>query len=540
VPPGLVDAVRQGQGLTYWARRQPDTLAIVSDAGDRTFAELDARANQLVRALRRRGLGPGDSVALLSPNRPEFVEVVAAAQRAGLRLTPVNWHLTADEVAYVVNDCDARAIVAEASVGAVAEAAAARTPAVTTRLAIGGAIAGFTAYDTALATESGDDLEDPRLGTTMLYTSGTTGRPKGVYRPTEAAQAIAVIAVSANPYGYEPGRSVHLCTGPLYHAAPLSFSLSLPLAMGATVVLMNGWDAESTLRLIAAHRVTHTHLVPTMFHRLLALPDDTRRRYDLGSLQHVMHGAAPCPIPVKRAFIEWVGPIVHEYYAATEGIGTFVDSSTWLARPGTVGKVHPPGRITVGDEDGNSLGPHEVGLVYLEAPPAGRFSYYKSDDATSAAYRGDRFTLGDVGYLDDDGFLFLTDRSADLIISGGVNIAPSEVDAVLLTHPAVADAATIGVPNPEWGEEVLAIVQVEAAAEPSPALATELVDFCHQHLAGFKCPRRVEFVDHLPRQDNGKIYRRVLRDRYRSPDGPAADRGGDAIGSTRDDRPSQR
>jgi long-chain acyl-CoA synthetase len=314
--------------------------------------------------------------------------------------------------------------------------------------------------------------------------------------------------------GYRPG-DVHLCTGPLYHAAPLLFSLTVPLLVGVRTVVMDGWDAEECLRLVEAHRVTHTHMVPTMFHRLLALPDDVRAAADVSSLRYVVHGAAPCPVAVKQRLIEWLGPVVHEYYAATEGLGTFVDSDTWLTRPGTVGKPIPADQVIVGDDHGDPLAAGEVGLVWLKAATIGRFEYFKDDAKTASTYRGEYFSLGDMGYLDDDGFLFLTDRTADVIISGGVNIYPAEVDAVLLEHPAVGDAATIGVPSDEWGEEVLAVVELRDGVAATGELTGELVAFCRDRLAGYKCPRRVEFTREVPRQDNGKIYKRVLRDRYR-------------------------
>jgi long-chain acyl-CoA synthetase len=282
------------------------------------------------------------------------------------------------------------------------------------------------------------------------------------------------------------------------------------------VVLMDGWDAEETLRLIEKHRVTHVHLVPIMFHRLLSLPEEVRRRYDLSSLKRIAHGAAPCPVDVKKAMIDWVGPIIWEYYAATEGAGTSVESDEWLRKPGTVGRV-PDAHVEIRDEEGNPVPTGEVGTIYLRAPdePEARFEYYKDSEKTSRAYRGDFFTLGDMGYIDEDGYLFLTDRSADLIISGGVNIYPAEVDAVLLTHPAVADSCTIGVPNDEWGEEVKAVVELKPGWEPSEELARELIEYCRDRLAHYKCPRSVAFDDDLPRHETGKLYRRLVRERYR-------------------------
>jgi len=492
--------------ITEWARRTPDAPAVISPTGNRTFAELDARANQLARALRRRGLVPGDAVALMCSNRPEFVEVFAACIRAGWRLTPVNWHLTGGEAAYVVDDCEARALVLEAGIPAAVGLGESSSDLVA-RLAVGGAIEDFDAYEDALAAEDSSELEDTVEGGVMLYTSGTTGRPKGVHRvnPRLGTENIA---------GYRPG-DLHLCTGPLYHAAPLGISLAPPLANGAGVVVMGAWDAEEALRLIDRHRITQTHMVPTMFHRLLALPAEVRERYDVSSLRLVVHGAAPCPVSVKQRIIEWFGPVVVEYYAATEGSGTLVDSATWLARPGTVGRP-ADGHIIVGDEDANPLPAGETGLVWLRMVPGSEFRYFKDDAKTEGAQRGDRFTLGDVGHLDEDGFLFLTDRDVNLIISGGVNIYPAEVDAVLLDHPAVADAATIGVPDEEWGEQVKAVLELHPGATGDDALVAELIGFCRDRLAPFKCPRSVDFVDTLPRNDNGKIYKRLLRERYRA------------------------
>lgn len=367
-------AAMRGMTLAWWAARQPDRAAVTSPAGDRTFGELNAGANRLALALRRRGLGEGDAVALLCTNRPEFAETLYACQRSGLRLTPINWHLTGDEAGYIVSDCGAKAVVAAASLSDAAVGAVAAAPAAKVRLAVDGDIPGFDPYDAVVRSEPGDDIDDPVLGIQMLYTSGTTGRPKGVYRSPELARAIAG-ALPVNPYGYVPGGDDrHLCTGPLYHAAPLAFSLAAPLAFGVGTVLMEQWDAAEALRLIERYGITHTHMVPTMFHRLVSLPVEVRGRYDLSSLRFVLHGAAPCPVSVKQRLIAWLGPVVREYYAATEGAGTWVDSVTWLSRPGTVGKPLEEGQVVVGDDTGAPLPPGQVGLVYPDLPPLGASS----------------------------------------------------------------------------------------------------------------------------------------------------------------------
>jgi long-chain acyl-CoA synthetase len=504
----LEDAAREGRVVTWFASIEPDRPAVVSERGTVTFAELDDRVNRLVRALRTRGIGAGDAIVLIAPNRTEWVETFAAAQRAGLRLTPVNWHLGPDEAEYIVRDCDARAVVLDGALADLAPAAAD----VPVRLALDDAPDGWDDYEAALAAESGGPIDDPVRGSVMLYTSGTTGRPKGVSRPPEDP----TVALGAARFsGYQPG-TAHLVTGPLYHTAPLLLSMNTPLHGGATLVLMTQWDAAETLRLIAEHRVTHTHMVPTMFHRLLALPEDQRATADTSSLFAVVHGAAPCPVHVKQRLIEWIGPVVWEYYGATEGAATLVDSHTWLRKPGTVGKPEPAGHVLVGDEDARPLPAGTAGLVWIRSNPTDRFEYHGDPDKTAGAFRGDYFTLGDVGYLDDDGYLFLTDRSVHLIVSGGVNIYPAEVDAVLLEHPKVADAATIGVPDDEWGESVLAVVEPAAGVPADDAYADELIAFCRERLAVYKCPRAIDFVETLPRDDNGKVAKTRLRDTYRA------------------------
>lgn len=510
-------AIRTGTVNSLWAQLQPDVLALRSPYGDRTFAELNAHANRLARMLRAAGLSPGDGVALLCANRPEFVEVVQAANRSGLRLTPINWHVTAEEAAYIAADSGAKALFADVRFADVAVAAGrSRLPVV--RVCIGGDIAGFAGYDESLAGHSDEDLPDPRLGGTMLYTSGTTGRPKGVHREmtgTMSATSAASIQLLRDAMQLQAGVDATLVTGPLYHAAPLAFALSLPLACGTTVVLMDGWDAEETLRLIQDCRITNTHMVPTMFHRLLSLPDAVREKYDLSSLRLIWHGAAPCPVPVKQAMMDWLGPVLWEYYGATEGLTTIVDPQEWLTRPGTVG--HPElDQVLIRDDIGNELPPGEPGTIFIKAPDDGRFRYHGDDVKTAGAYRGDYYTLGDIGYLDADGWLYLTDRSADLIISGGANVYPAEVEAALIMHPAVADVAVIGVPNEEWGEEVKAVVELQPACAAPDDLAAELIAFVRERIASYKCPRSIDFVDQLPRTDTGKLYKRRLREEYRA------------------------
>ena len=497
------------------ALESPDRPAIISKQGNLTFGELDARTTQGARAMQRRGIEPGRSFALACSNRPEFAEALYSAIKLGLRVTPINWHLTAEEVAYIVNDCEAKVFFADARFAATCAEAAKDSPDATVRFTCAGDIDGFESWDEALAAESTEPLEGIKPGSTMLYTSGTTGRPKGVYRRSQSRRRSAV----ARAMDHRPGEDLHLTTGPLYHAAPLAFSLAGPITAGIGTVLMDGWNPEECLRLIDEHKVTHVHMVATMFHRLLSLPDDVRVRYDVSSLRRVVHGAAPTPVHVKKALIEWLGPIVWEYYAATEGPGATIGPEDWMRKPGSVGKPDVDDHVEIRDDDGNVLGPNEVGTVWLRSAEneEARFEYYKDPDKTSRAYTDsrDRFTLGDMGYLDSDGYLFLTDRTADLIISGGVNIYPAEVDAVLLTHPAVADACTIGVPNEEWGEEVKSVVELKDGNEPTPDLAQELIEHCRANTAHYKCPRSIDFTDRLPRHDTGKIYRRFVREQYR-------------------------
>lgn len=508
----LEDAVQTGMTIAWQAARFPAVSAVVSNYGERSFSDLNANANRLVRCLRARGLVAGDSVAIVARNRPEFVEVLAATMRSGLRLTPINYHLKGEEIGYVVDNCDAKAFIADATLGDAPVEALTHAPGVRLALSVGGDITGFESYAAAISPFTGDNIDDPSLGARMLYTSGTTGRPKGVFRKDRLPE---VPQGEDSLNGYRAGQDRALVTGPGYHAAPLLIDIVTPLISGVGIVMMDKWDAEQTLRLIDRHGITHTHMVATMFHRLLQLPEAVREQYNVSSLRRLIHGAAPCPVHVKRSIIEWLGPIIWEYYAATEGGGGFlVGSEEWLTKPGTVGKPGPEFDNKILDDDGNPVPVGTIGTIYMRAPDKGRFEYYKDEGKTGKSYRGEYFTLGDMGYFDADGYLFLTGRSAELIISGGVNIYPVEVDNELLKHPAVHDVCTFGAPNEEWGEEVKSVVCLRAGFAPSPEIANELIGWAKDRLAGFKVPRSIDFVDTIARSEAGKVQRKEIRARY--------------------------
>jgi len=508
----LEDAVATGMLLAWYADRQPDVPAIVSEHGERSFGELEANVNRLARYLRDSGIESGDALAVISKNRPEFVEAMLAADRLGLRFTPINFHLKAGEIAYILENCEAKVFVAEATLGDPVVEALGLVPEISISLSVGESATGFDDYASAIAGFDAGRIANPTRGSMMLYTSGTTGRPKGVHRD---------ISIPDEPlwddgiWNYRAGKDRALVTGPSYHAAPLYFDIRMPLASGVGIVMMDQWDAEGTLALMETHRISHTHMVATMFHRLLDLPKAVRKGYDISSVRFLLHGAAPCPVHIKQAMIDWFGPVVWEYYAATEGGNDyFVGSQEWLGKPGTVGKAPEPHLTKILDDQGSELPAGEVGTVFLRAPDTGRFEYYKDADKTAGSYRGDYFTLGDMGYLDEDGYLFLTGRSAELIISGGVNIYPIEVDVELLQHPAVFDACTVGVPNDEWGEEVKSVVKLHAGIEGDAAMAEELIAWARERLAAFKCPRSIDFEDDIPRSDAGKVQRKTIRERY--------------------------
>ena len=525
-----------------FAAEDPDRPAVIMGAAGTvvTYAELEARSNQVAWLARRCGLEPGDGLAAILENRPEMLDLAWGAQRSGLYFTAVNWHLTAAEAAYVVADSGARMVVVSSRLAGLAAGLGPGLPAGVRRLMIGGTIPGWDSYEEAVRALPPTPVPDECEGDVMLYSSGTTGRPKGIKRP------VSGVAFGQHPdipghwlrelLGMAEG-DVYLSPAPLYHAAPLAWTMSSHRT-GATVVVMERFDAEQALRLIARHRVTHSQWVPTMFVRLLKLPPQTRGAYDLGSLRWAVHAAAPCPVPVKQAMIDWWGPILFEFYSMTEGFGAAsIFSEDWLRKPGSVGRplMGIPHILGAG---GAELPPGETGTIWFEG---GTPSEYHGDPAKTFAAANERGwrTVGDVGYVDADGYLYLTDRASNLIISGGVNIYPQEIENVLTMHPEVADVAVLGVPDPDLGEQVKAVIQVEArpaaaspgeAADPGQetadpeesarALADRLAAYCREHLAGFKIPRSFEFTAEELRTPVGKIRRGPLRERFGADPGP--------------------
>ena len=500
--------------LAQNATRWPDKLcAIFPDTGEAlSFGALNTAANQVAHGLIALGLQPGEGVALLLENSPEFLMLTYGAKRAGLMVTPLSIHLRPNEVAHVLRDSGARLLVASAGLGDLV--AALDLSSVPHRFAAGGAVPGFAPLATLMEGQGAHWPEGERpMGREFLYSSGTTGLPKGIRRP------LIPFADRLKPefdmtwkgfYGFDEG-SVYLSPAPLYHAAPNRY-VQRVMDHGGTAVILRKFDAGRCLSMIEQYRITHSQWVPTMFVRMLALPEETRARYDLSSHRTAIHAAAPCPVPVKRAMIEWWGPILREYYAGSEGIGTvFIDSESWLQKPGSVGRP-AYGRVHVLDEAGAPLPPGETGRIWFEGGP--KFAYHNDPEKTAQAYNQQGWaSLHDLGWLDKDGFLFLSDRRADLILSGGVNIYPAEIEAVLMTHPRVNEVAVIGVKDAEFGERPRALVVPRG--EGDDALAEELVALCRRELAGPKVPRAVEFLEELPRSEAGKLLRRVLKERYR-------------------------
>ncbi|WP_414636071.1 acyl-CoA synthetase [Actinophytocola sp.] len=504
-------------GLWNIAGEQPERTAVIGpDGRESSYRELAATTNRYGRGLQALGLEPGDSIVMMLPNGPEVPAVYFAGIQIGLYVVAVNWHLVGAEVAYIIKDSGAKAFVAHERFADVASDAVVQSGLPEQARFAVGAVPGFRPLAELGAGRSDEPPDRRTMGAAMLYTSGTTGRPKGVRRPLTGLDPHEVHPMGPGFFGFfglKPfDGHVHLCGSPLYHTAVLNF-VTISIQLGHTAVLMDRWTPEEMLRLIERYRVTHTHMVPTQFHRLLGLPVRVREKYDVSSLRAAIHGAAPCPIEVKRQMLEWWGPVVIEYYAATEGGGTVITAEDWLRKPGSVGLPWPGSVVSVLDPDGNPLPPGEPGLVYMRMGTA-TFEYHKDEVKTRAARVGDLFTLGDIGYLDEDGYLFLCDRKSDMIISGGVNIYPAEIEGELSCHPKVADVAVFGVPNDDWGEEIKAIVQPVDGVPGDDELTAELLTFAGTRLAKFKLPRTIEYRTELPRDPNGKLYKRKLRDPY--------------------------
>ncbi|MFC8699230.1 acyl-CoA synthetase [Streptomyces parvus] len=501
----------------FWAQAAADpdrTVLIAPDGEEWSAGRLHADVNRMVHGLHAAGVREGDAFAVVLPNGVELLTAYLAASQAGFYLVPVNHHLVGPEIAWIVADSGARVLIAHERFAAAATAAAdeARLPA-SHRYGVG-TVPGSRPYADLLDGHSAGPPEERTLGWVMNYTSGTTGRPRGIRRPLPGKRPEETyLGGFLGIFGIRPfDDNVHLVCSPLYHTAVLQFA-GAALHIGHPLVLMDGWAPEEMLRLIDAHRCTHTHMVPTQFHRLLALPEEAKARYDVSSMRHAIHGAAPCPDHVKRAMIDWWGSCVEEYYAASEGGGAFATAEDWLKKPGTVGKAWPISELAVFDDDGNRLPAGELGTVYMKMSTGG-FSYHKDETKTRNNRIGDYFTVGDLGVLDADGYLFLRDRKIDMIIAGGVNIYPAEIESALLTHPAVADAAAFGIPHADRGEEVKAVVEPAEGHTPSDALAAAILAHCEERLAGYKRPRSLDFITAMPRDPNGKLYKRRLREPY--------------------------
>jgi len=503
----------------FWqdAAEDPGRLAVVDPDGNEILAgDLLTLCNQLVHGLRARGLVAGDGIAAVMPNSIEMMALYFAAMQAGWYLTPINHHLVGPEIAYIVDDCDAKVFVGHERFADACRAAADEFSLDADACFAVGDVPGFRPLTDLTDGQPATAPEDRTAGQPMHYTSGTTGKPKGVRRqlsgiaPDDAGMLFTFLL---QMFGIAPGDGhVHICGSPLYHTAVLAFASS-SVHLGHPVILMDKWTPEGMLERIDRYGVTHSHMVPTQFNRLLALPDDVKARYDVSSLRNMIHAAAPCPIDVKRRMLEWWGPVIYEYYAATEGGGTLISADEWLERPGSVGTAWPSSEIRILDDDGVDVPTGETGTVYMKLASAA-FEYHKNAESTAANRREGFFTVGDIGYLDDAGYLFLCDRKSDMIISGGVNIYPAEIEGELHAHPKVADVAVFGIPHPDWGEEVKAVVQPVDDVVGDDALAAELTEWCAERLAKFKIPRSFDFSEELPRDPNGKLYKRRLRDPY--------------------------
>ncbi len=504
--------------LGFWsiAEQDPGRVAVVEARGRQaTFGELAELTNRYVHGFRALGLGAGDCVVTVLPNSLEQIAATLAAYQGGMYATAVNWHLAAPEIAYIVDDSDAEVLIVHERFAAEAAGVVERS-AVPHRFSVG-TVGGFRPLGELTAGQPSGRPEGLSTGGTMTYTSGTTGRPKGVRRPLRDRhpdESAPLSALLLALFGVKPHEdNVHLCVAPMYHAAG-GLWVTMSLHFGHTVVLMDRWGAAETLELIERHRVTHTHMVPTMFHRLLQLPADVRQRHDLSSLRHVIHAAAPCPTETKQKMLDWLGDCVWEYYGATEGGGTLASPEDWRRFPGTVGRAWPETEVIVVGSEGQELPPGQSGTVYMKMPESLRFRYHKDELKTAEAHLGQFFTVGDVGYFNEEGYLFLNDRARDVIIVGGVNIYPAEIEGAMQQCPLVGDVAVFGVPDEDLGESIKAVVEPAPGVEAGEAARRDILDFLGGRLAKQRRPHSLDFIAELPRDPSGKLYKRRLRDPY--------------------------
>jgi long-chain acyl-CoA synthetase len=505
------------------AAERGNDSALIDERGEISWQAFNERTNQLLSALRGLGLGAGDRVAVYAGNCREYYEIMMATIHTGIVWVPVNWHFSPEELAYVIADSEAKALFAEGQF--LDRAAAAIDRGETPSLAHCFAIRAdelpdsFQDYEALLAAGSPDEPADQVMGGPMFYTSGTTGRPKGVKSSTSGGggpiEVLELMGAGLSGMLNIPADGATYICGPVYHSAQWAFSF-LPLLIGSRVLMRHRFDPAESLELMDRHKVTNVHLVPTQFHRFLKLDEATRASFDGGSLTVVWHGAAPCPPETKRKMIDWWGPVISEYYGSTEGsIVSQISAEEWLERPGSVGKAGAMSEITIRDDDGNVLPSGESGQIYVRNLMGTDFEYHNEPEKTADVHiEPGVFTFGDIGYFDDDGYLYLSDRKIDMIISGGVNIYPAEIEAVLVQHPAVEDAAVFGIPNEEFGEEVKAAVKLAPGHSGSDELSQSLIDYCREHLAGYKAPKSVDYEEEFPRHETGKLYKRLLRDRY--------------------------
>jgi len=506
--------------LGFWAVADafPDRPAVADpDHAVLSFGELTELSNRIAHGLRALGLTAGDQVTTVLPNGFEQVGVGLAALQTGLYSTTVNWHLVGPEIAYIVNDSETKVLIVHerfaAEAGRVLDEISVPQ---SHRFAVGD-VAGFRPFAELVDGQPSTRPDDRTTGAPMFYTSGTTGRPKGVRRPLMGVDPDLFAANSGwlfGLFGIQPhDDGVHITQAPLYHTAVNGWTLN-SLHFGHLAVLMDRWTPAGALERYERYRVTQSHMVPTMFNRMLSLPEAERATYDLSSLRQMIHAAAPCPVETKRRMLEWWGPVIWEYYAATEGGGTVVSPQEWLDHPGTVGRAWPNSEVIVVDADGNRCPPGVAGTIYMKMGTSVAFEYFKDKEKTEKSRLDDFWTVGDVGYFDDDGWLFLNDRATDMIIAGGVNIYPAEIEGALVQHPKIADVAVFGIPNPDLGEEIKAVVEPVEGVEPSDELGAEILQWAATQLARYKLPRTIDFVDALPRDPNGKLYKRRLRDPY--------------------------